>query len=63
MYYYNSLIKSTKAKFNSEHPKYSEYLDFWSKCRDCYKGEEAVKDKNQRYLPFLSMQESSEYYK
>ena len=62
MYYYNSLVKSTKAKFNSEHPKYSEYLELWSKCRDCYKGEEAVKDKNQRYLPFLSMQESSEYY-
>lgn len=62
MYYYSSLNKSSKAQFDSEHPRYSEYSDLWLKCRDCYKGEEAVKDRNQRYLPFLTMQESSEYY-
>ena len=61
MYYYNSLITHSEGKFSAEHPKYSEYMKLWSKCRDCYKGEEAVKDKNQKYLPYLSMQEGSEY--
>ena len=62
MYYYNTTNHSSKVQFDAEHPEYREYLDLWEKCRDCYKGEESVKQKNQRYLPFLSMQESSEYY-
>ena len=62
MYYYNTTNRSAQIQYNSVHPKYKDYLDIWLKCRDCFDGEEAVKDKNQRYLPFLTMQESSEYY-
>ena len=63
MYYYNYSTenRSSKIQYDSEHPQYREYLDLWEKCRDCYKGEESIKQKNQKYLPFLSMQESSEY--
>ena len=62
MYYYNTFNRSAPVHFDSEHPLYKENLDLWLKCRDCYKGEEEVKKRNQKYLPFLSLQESSEYY-
>ena len=62
MYYYNTTNRSSQVHFDSEHPEYTKHLDLWIKCRDCYKGEEAVKEKNQRYLPFLTMQASDDYY-
>lgn len=62
MFYYNTYTSPSSPRFDSEHPKYREYLDLWEKCRDCYMGEEAVKNRNQRYLPFLSLQESQDYY-
>ncbi len=62
MYYYNTRNVPSQVQYGAEHPEFREYLSLWEKCRDCYRGEEAVKSKNQRYLPFLTMQESSEYY-
>ena len=62
MHYYNSKVVSAYSKFDALHPSYEEYLTLWEKCRDCYKGEESVKGRNQRYLPFLSMQERDEYH-
>jgi len=62
MYYYNPMNHSSNPRYDSEHPQYREYLDLWNKCRDCYRGEEAVKNANQRYLPYLSMQDSGDYY-
>ena len=48
MYYYNTFNRSAPVHFDSEHPLYKENLELWLKCRDCYKGEEEVKKKNQR---------------
>lgn len=62
MYYYNPMNHSSKPRFDSEHPQYREYLDLWEKCRDCYRGEESVKNKSQKYLPYLSMQDSGDYH-
>ena len=62
MYYYNNYNYSAIPRFNSEHPEYQDYLKLWSKCRDCFRGEEAVKDGNQKYLPYLSMQDAGDYY-
>lgn len=62
MYYYNAINSSTRPHFDSEHPEYRDHLGLWEKCRDCYKGEETVKSKNQKYLPYLSMQESGDYH-
>lgn len=62
MQYHNRFANASKPRFSAEHPNYREFLDLWEKCRDCYKGEEAVKNKNQRYLPYLSLQDSGEYY-
>lgn len=36
---------------NSKHPLYSENLEAWIKCQDCYDGEDAVKSKGELYLP------------
>lgn len=43
---------------NSTHPEYKQYIDRWQKCRDTYAGEEAVKAKNDTYLPMLSSMKS-----
>lgn len=61
MYYYNTTGNPSRAKFDAQHPKYAKFLQLWEKCRDCYYGEESVKGENQKYLPFLSMQEANEY--
>ena len=61
MYYYQPYNISKKPHFDHEHPGYRNFLPLWEKCRDCYAGEEAIKNSNQKYLPFLSNQESWEY--
>lgn len=37
-----------------KHPQYSMFLEDWETCRDCYRGERAVKDKGTTYLPATS---------
>ena len=49
------------SKYINAHPKYKDYVKFWERCRDCYKGEDAVKQQGPLYLPYLSEQESNEY--
>src|SRR5262245_9255394 len=36
---------------DSKHPLYDKWRPAWTKLRDCYEGEDAVKDKGQAYLP------------
>jgi hypothetical protein len=36
---------------SSTHPLYDDLLDRWTLCRDCYEGEDAIKDKGTTYLP------------
>ena len=63
MYKYFSGERTRRVRFDHEHPKYEDFIDLWDKCRTCYLGEEAVKKASQAYLPFLSGQESTEYYR
>jgi hypothetical protein len=49
------------SKYINAHPLYQDYVKYWERCRDCYKGEDAVKLKGSEYLPYLSEQESQEY--
>lgn len=44
---------------NTKHPSYTNNIDKWNKCRDTYAGEEAIKDKNETYLPLLSSMSSA----
>lgn len=43
------------------HPLYSDMMDEWEKCRDCYAGQKQIKAKGQKYLPKLSTQGTAEY--
>lgn len=36
---------------STKHPLYSQFLEDWTKCVDCYRGERAVKLKGGAYLP------------
>ena len=45
------------------HPEYSAHSDQYVRCRDVIDGSDAVKSKNERYLPPLSGQSQSEYLK
>ncbi len=62
MYQYFDGKSSRKPRYDNEHPNYESHLELWDKCRTCFKGEEAVKQENHIYLPFLSNQDSPEYY-
>lgn len=39
---------------SAKHPTYSEFLEDWETCRDCYRGERVIKEKGFRYLPATS---------
>lgn len=39
---------------DTKHPYYEDFRQDWEKVRDCYDGEETVKDKGQIYLPATS---------
>uniref|UniRef100_A0A6M3L1G9 DUF4055 domain-containing protein n=1 Tax=viral metagenome TaxID=1070528 RepID=A0A6M3L1G9_9ZZZZ len=46
----------------TQHPQYAAHKLQWQKCRDCYEGEDAVKEAGILYLPKLSIvQTVSEY--
>ena len=45
----------------SKHPRYDEKIDQWSRCRDTFDGEDAVKEKRTEYLPKLSSQSDASY--
>lgn len=49
------------TKYVNAHPDFQKYVKYWDRCRDCYKGEDAIKDKGAVYLPYLSEQENYEY--
>ena len=61
-YEYYSNDVNRKPRYDHEHPIYSDYYHLWIKCRDCFRGEEAIKKQNHAYLPFLSGQETEEYF-
>ena len=43
------------------HPQYETYQDKWQRCRDCFEGEDEVKDRGTTYLPQLSGQDDDDY--
>ncbi len=47
---------------STEHPYYKAHVNQWSKCRDCFKGEDATKAAGDTYLPKISsIQTPAEY--
>ena len=46
---------------DDKHPLYEEYIGSWNKCRDCIEGEDAVRDREDEYLPKLTDQSTTEY--
>lgn len=48
-------------KIDTQHPEYTNWVNSWVKCRDCYEGQEAVKRKGETYLPKLSLQPQKDY--
>lgn len=46
---------------NSEHPSYSEKSALWTRCFNCFQGEDAVKAAGVAYLPMLGGQDQKEY--
>lgn len=44
------------------HPQYSDNIDRWTRCRDCYDGEDAVKSKGETYLPKIDPSQTSTEY-
>ena len=63
MYQSFSGERTHRPRYDHEHPVYEDFAGLWDKCRTCFQGEEAVKNASQTYLPFLSGQESTEYYR
>src|SRR5689334_7628411 len=46
---------------NSLNPQYEEMIAAWSRARDVFAGEDAVKAAGERYLPRLDSQTDDEY--
>jgi hypothetical protein len=46
---------------DSLHPKYKDRLPQWSKCRDAFEGEDAIKAAGVKYLPKLKGQADDDY--
>jgi Domain of unknown function (DUF4055) len=45
----------------SQHPTYVEFIKQWTRCRDAFDGQDAVKSKGAAYLPYLTKQSDSDY--
>lgn len=43
------------------HPEYEDYQKIFKKCRDCYLGEDRIKDEGEEYLPALPDQAAESY--
>jgi hypothetical protein len=46
---------------SSTHPDYNLYTEKWERCRDANEGQDAIKAKGAKYLPWLSEQTQGEY--
>lgn len=46
---------------DTKHPFYLDHEDRWLDCRNCFNGQQAVKDAGTRYLPRLTGQTDAEY--
>jgi len=55
-----SYAPKSLPKFDA-HPNYDEYHDIFVKCRDCYLGEDRIKDQGENYLPALPDQSAASY--
>jgi len=44
-----------------EHPEYTQYKNQWTKCRDCYDGQDAIHAKGETYLAKLDGQSVQDY--
>lgn len=49
-----------KVEFDT-HPTYDDFVDQWTRIRDCLEGQDKVKGKGTKYLPELSGQSTDEY--
>ena len=45
----------------STHPDYDLRIKQWERCRDCWEGSDAVKEKGTKYLPRLREQDTNDY--
>lgn len=52
---------SININVSARHPLYSAAYDMWETCRDFYEGEDAVKQRGEKYLPQLNGQTKEEY--
>lgn len=43
------------------HSTYAEYVEVWKKCRDCIKGQRAIREGGETYVPALSLQNPKNY--
>lgn len=48
---------------NSQHPLYVANMARWKRCRDCYEGEDAVKEAGMAYLPKIDPSQSDAEYR
>lgn len=46
---------------STQHPRYQKYVRRWQSARDCFDGEEAIKEAGEIYLPKLKGQSNEEY--
>lgn len=46
---------------NSLHPSYVARSDQWTRCRDAYDGQDAIKARGRKYLPMLTKQKTNDY--
>lgn len=51
----------SEKNIDYEHPDYTQNVNTWVKNRDCYKGDKAIKDKGEIYLPKLTGLSEDEY--
>ena len=53
--------KPEKSREDYQHPQYKDYLKQWQRVRDAIKGEDAVKDRGEKYLPKLDGMQADGY--
>lgn len=56
-----SLRSGGPMPIESTHPQYKQNVERWTRCRDCFDGEDAVKHRGDVYLPRLGGMEENDY--
>lgn len=47
---------------NTQHPSYAAQIDKWTRCRDAYNGDDAIKSKGEQYLPKIDANQTGNEY-